>query len=141
MVNKKYNKGYRFELEVKKFLEQQGFLVFRSAGSHSPVDLVAFKLIQPDIGNNFPELTPYFIQCKATQETYVPKRELKRYLAFVKQWHTSLFIVFPRKPYPLFTVLTEHKGKPYLEIFMLPFVGKTIEQIREELEQEGKHYG
>ncbi len=34
-------KGARIELLAKKHLEQAGYLVLRSSGSHSPVDLVA----------------------------------------------------------------------------------------------------
>ena len=55
MPNKGYQKGYRFELEVKKYLESKGCLVFRSAGSHSLVDLVAFSPQYKVV---------YFVQCK-----------------------------------------------------------------------------
>ena len=41
MPNRKYEKGYRLELEAKKILEDLGYYVIRSAGSHSAVDLVA----------------------------------------------------------------------------------------------------
>ena len=36
-------KGLRYEYEVKKKLERQGFEVVRTAGSRGPFDLVAFK--------------------------------------------------------------------------------------------------
>ena len=36
-----YKKGYRLEQRVRKFLEERGFFVVRSAGSKSPVDLLA----------------------------------------------------------------------------------------------------
>jgi len=138
MVNKQYNKGYRFEQEVKHFLEKQGFLVFRSAGSHSPVDLIAFRQTYKIQGVM---LKPFFIQCKATQSTYIPRKELKQYLAFSQQWQTPLYVVFPRKCCPFFTVVREQSnGKPILEPAMWVFVGKTMKQIREELEKEGKKY-
>ena len=38
-----YRRGYEFELRVKKALEKRGWVVWRSAGSHSPVDLVVAK--------------------------------------------------------------------------------------------------
>lgn len=38
-----YQKGARFERRVKKELEKSGWFVVRSAGSKSPVDLVAIK--------------------------------------------------------------------------------------------------
>lgn len=54
MVNKSYQKGARFEYEVKDFLEDKDYIVMRSAGSHSDVDLVAIK----------PHFRPLVIQCK-----------------------------------------------------------------------------
>lgn len=38
-----YARGADFERLVKKSYEEQGYLVIRSAGSHSPVDLVAMQ--------------------------------------------------------------------------------------------------
>ena len=43
MPNRRYEKGYRLELEAKKILEDMGYYVIRSAGSHSAVDLVAVE--------------------------------------------------------------------------------------------------
>jgi len=37
-----YQRGYRFERRVRKFLEGLGFQVMRSAGSKGPADLAAF---------------------------------------------------------------------------------------------------
>jgi Holliday junction resolvase len=39
----KYNTGRRFEYRVRDYFEQQGYLVFRSAGSRSPADLFIVK--------------------------------------------------------------------------------------------------
>jgi len=36
-----YQRGRRGEYEVKEVLQRQGFFVIRSAGSHSPVDLLS----------------------------------------------------------------------------------------------------
>lgn len=41
MPNRKYNKGANFERTIKKFLENTGHFVVRSAGSKGPVDLVS----------------------------------------------------------------------------------------------------
>lgn len=41
MTNKNYESGRRFEYRVKQYLEKYGFLVMRTAGSHSPFDLMA----------------------------------------------------------------------------------------------------
>lgn len=38
-----YHRGAEREHYIKKKLEKQGYFVIRSAGSHSPVDLVAIK--------------------------------------------------------------------------------------------------
>ena len=38
-----YKKGRQFEYSIKKALEEAGFYVARSAGSHSLVDLVSFS--------------------------------------------------------------------------------------------------
>ena len=54
MTNKHYRVGYSLERDVKKALEQQGYTVFRSAGSHSQADLIAFK----------PPHKPKLVQCK-----------------------------------------------------------------------------
>ena len=40
---KAYHKGRRFEYEVKRLLERQGFTVFRCASS-KPLDLIAFRM-------------------------------------------------------------------------------------------------
>jgi Holliday junction resolvase len=39
----KYNRGANAERRVKKYYEERGYFVVRSAGSHSPVDLVAVR--------------------------------------------------------------------------------------------------
>ena len=43
MVNKNYVSGRRFEYTIKKELQDQGWIAIRSAGSHSPFDIVAIK--------------------------------------------------------------------------------------------------
>ena len=43
MVNKNYVSGRRFEYTIKKELQDQGWIAIRSAGSHSPFDIIAIK--------------------------------------------------------------------------------------------------
>jgi Holliday junction resolvase len=43
MVNKNYVSGRRFEYVIKKELQDQGWIAIRSAGSHSPFDIIAIK--------------------------------------------------------------------------------------------------
>ena len=38
-----YSRGANFERRCKAYLVQQGWMVFRSAGSHSPADLIAMR--------------------------------------------------------------------------------------------------
>jgi Holliday junction resolvase len=38
-----YSRGANFERRVQKYFENAGYFVLRSAGSHSPVDLVTLK--------------------------------------------------------------------------------------------------
>ena len=52
-----YTKGRGFEYWVKHLLEKHNYLVFRTAGSHSPADLIAFD-----------HNCTYFIQCKTGKE-------------------------------------------------------------------------
>ena len=40
MVNKNYKKGANYERKIVNEARRKGFLAFRSAGSHSPVDVV-----------------------------------------------------------------------------------------------------
>jgi len=40
-MNKLYRKGYYYERKVKQILEKDGYLVWRSPGSKSPIDIIA----------------------------------------------------------------------------------------------------
>ena len=60
MPNKNYISGRNFEYRVKKYLEQRGYYVIRSAGSKTPFDLIAIPTtdnlaLLPDV---------LLIQCK-----------------------------------------------------------------------------
>lgn len=67
-----YKIGRQFEYYIKQKLKKEGALVIRSAGSHSPFDLIAIK---PD--------GIYFIQCKRAK--YVPVNRLKKELTELKE--------------------------------------------------------
>jgi Holliday junction resolvase len=58
MANKKYQKGVRLERKVVNEARAAGCIAFRSAGSHSPFDVVILDLEKKKIA---------FIQCKAGQ--------------------------------------------------------------------------
>jgi len=60
-----YARGANFEREVKKWYEDKGCFVIRSAGSHSPVDLVVFRSSQKTYRPGWKcENNPFFIQVK-----------------------------------------------------------------------------
>ena len=63
-----YQRGASFERRVKKYLEEKGYYVIRSAGSHGFGDLVAFKYHN----------VPMIIQCKYGKTLNV-QRELTIY--------------------------------------------------------------
>jgi len=42
-MSKQYKIGYYYERKVKKILENQGYLVWRSPGSKSPIDIIAIN--------------------------------------------------------------------------------------------------
>jgi len=93
MVNKKYNRGRSFEYRVKKYLENEGYLVVRSAGSKSPFDLVAIslKVYQPQI---------LLVQCKYGAK--ISKKERDNLQALAKQISRRIFVITawarPNKP-------------------------------------------
>lgn len=39
----KYKKGYRFELDIKKWWESKGYKCIRSSGSHGALDVICLK--------------------------------------------------------------------------------------------------
>jgi Holliday junction resolvase len=65
MPNRNYEKGRRFEYVEKKRLENLGYIVLRTSGSHGFADLVAVKPGEVR-----------FIQCKAQPAT---KADVKKY--------------------------------------------------------------
>jgi len=87
MPNKNYNSGRNFEYRVKKYLESKGYLVFRSAGSHSIADLIAF----PKSSWQFSTL---LIQCK--HHGKISKVELKKG-SNAEQKHDFIFVVAEMK--------------------------------------------
>lgn len=79
----KYSSGAKFENEVKRALEKRGYFVIRSAGSKSPVDLVAFKEDNSDsLKNNMSSVL--FIQCKYGNRNYIKSFLKKEENEFVK---------------------------------------------------------
>ena len=42
-MSKQYRIGYYYEKKVKKMLESEGYLVWRSPASKSPIDIIAIN--------------------------------------------------------------------------------------------------
>jgi hypothetical protein len=84
MPNRNYRKGRAYEYEIKKRYEKLGYTVFRTAGSHSPADLIAVK-------NIMSRLEVLLIQCKTTKKSidYRP-RPFEREGRIFNKWARSL---------------------------------------------------
>ena len=65
---KKYNNGRAYEYKLKKELEQDGAVVVRASGSHSPFDLVAI----------YPEGTILYQVKKTSLKKAYFKQEIKQ---------------------------------------------------------------
>lgn len=87
MGNKNYQRGVRFERELKKIWETKGYHVLRTAGSHGKFDLICVDSERPI------EL----IQCKVTERLSVAKKMVKEFrenppLTPTKYFHQSLVV-------------------------------------------------
>jgi len=72
-----YRRGVAFERRVQHLLERHGWRVIRSAGSHTPVDLVAWPPVVPSAGVAGPiwVIPPvWVIQCKASPQARLSGR-------------------------------------------------------------------
>lgn len=72
MPNKNYIKGRRKEYKVVNEAKSHGFISFRSAGSHSPIDVVSIDLANKEIK---------FIQCKPDDMSFNKKWILAQEMA------------------------------------------------------------
>jgi len=77
-----YHRGRRFEYRVKRFLEGEGWVVIRSAGS-KPIDLVAFK-----------DGVILFIECK--KRGYVPKEQREYQEGLARRAGATYVVVTPK---------------------------------------------
>jgi len=79
-MSSKYKKGVNFEYRVKQKLEEHGYFVVRSAGSHGVFDLIAFPqvwhLVCPYCGSiNIEEIKPNWGICHECEDNFymIPK--------------------------------------------------------------------
>ena len=67
MPNKNYLRGVRFEREVQEIFKKAGYVTMRTAGSHSPYDVILVKKTE-----NMEKIANVcFVQCK----THVIKKK------------------------------------------------------------------
>ena len=84
-TNRNYVNGANFERRIKARLEADGYTCFRTAGSHTPCDLIAIAPARKTVGglktteNGTPIFTTYarstivFVQAKGGQRTMTRK--------------------------------------------------------------------
>jgi Holliday junction resolvase len=77
-----YRKGVRYEYYVKQLLEEKGYLVVRTAGSHGPFDLVAIDKEKREI-----------LLVQVTKKKSIPS-ELKKELASLAGTYTVKSLVY-----------------------------------------------
>jgi Holliday junction resolvase len=93
--NKAYQKGYRFELRVKKHFEQKGYYVVRKYASKGAEDLIAMKSITVAIVNRDNDRVKtkpivvtesFLIQCKNLKvEKKLKREDAERLIKLAKQ--------------------------------------------------------
>ena len=91
--NKHYRVGYSLERDVKKALEQQGYTVFRSAGSHSEADLIA---LYPTDCEGLTTTGVRLIQCKR-HKNLMTNKELKDFYYFAENLGANATIAWRDK--------------------------------------------
>ena len=74
-----YRRGYILEMDVMKQLEERGFYVVRSAGSHRLCDLIAIP------NKAMTENKPLCIQCKKTSKPNTIPRISKKEIEALKR--------------------------------------------------------
>ncbi len=77
-MNKNYNNGRAREYQTMRTLEALGYECFRTAGSHSPIDVIAFLKENITNTDGLPVLRA--IQCKSKK--YLQKNEIKNLTSY-----------------------------------------------------------
>jgi len=78
-----YTRGRALEYKVKKIMEDKGYFVIRSAGSHGPVDLQATCGVGPDLSGHV-RTESWIIQCK-TKDNGRSSKEKKNLIKLAKK--------------------------------------------------------
>lgn len=81
-----YTRGRRLEYDAKRYFEERGYLVIRSAGSKSPVDLVCLH----------PSLPLLLVQCKYGGARL--SRQDKEHLSSLARKYNARACIVTRRP-------------------------------------------
>jgi Holliday junction resolvase len=84
MPNRNYLKGVRKERQLVNQAREQGLIAFRSAGSHSPIDVVIINMEKEEIR---------FIQCKPDSISQPEKARLEASLKHLNDFFSCSFEV------------------------------------------------
>jgi len=79
-----YSRGRYFEYRVRDYLTSQGWVVFRSAGSHSPADLIAIRAGETIL-----------VQCRA--KGYLPPTERAGFVAVAQELEVRPYLAYREK--------------------------------------------
>jgi len=90
-MSKQYRIGYYYERKVKAILENQGYLVWRSPGSKSPIDIIAIN------DKGFVRLIQVKSHTKITKEELKILKELAKQYQKVQNVEIELWIFKRRK--------------------------------------------
>ncbi len=101
LPNKRYRKGYRFENALLNRLKKEGYdAVVRTAGSHSPYDIIAIK-----------DAKLFLIQCKANDITpYELLRVRKKMCNIARELTVVECLAYKKKGKTLILPLSEMQG-------------------------------
>jgi len=88
MASKSYRKGYKFEREVQRWFEEQGFLVIRQGRSKFP-DLIAIPK-----KTSLYEI-PRLVECKYNKKP--TKEEIEKLIALEEEYNVITWFAIKKK--------------------------------------------
>ena len=93
MVNLAYNRGRALEYRTRDYYKEQGWAVYRSAGSHSWADLICIRVTRWN-GLKQPEVL--LVQCKGKSKL-MSKKERQEFADYCENLATTAVIAYYEK--------------------------------------------